>query len=521
MPATIPTNIRSAVICDWLKGDRRNEIASRHHISTGAVSNIVAEWRNDLGSYDADSLRELALALKNLKLPPDQCALGFRTARMMLKSGVHEDDFNHFMNEIYQKCELMEISPDQISVYLSEIVKLSKVIFPSQIPDYLERRREEIEKTDQELGEKNQNLQYVNNQITAVHNRLNKMLEDENITSETIQWINMTKRQLESNGIRSNEIDSFIQCINGIKSLNYDVKKVLEKYSEHESLDISIESQKHILEKIRKDIETAKFELSFLNPRINTHRLKLSNLFQLESMGFGLEDLRYLLNTIKEIAKENNINTTNAVEKFFNDLDDYEQVAGFQNKLKQQREESNKLTIQIAAARSNLLAHQYIGPVLQSLLAKGVTENDIIDINAILSLIELDYFNRNLHKQQLIEDLENYKNFKKLMQSLEQHKINLERNNSILESHKQQLEKFINLYLIFLLSFLEDIKSSLNRKLHFENLHQIFLVCILNRAKGSKFSSSDEKKEDRESRENENDHSENHNHRKSNEGKSL
>jgi hypothetical protein len=516
MPATIPTNIRSAVIRDWLKGDSRNDIASRHHISTGAVSNIVTEWRNDLGSYDADSLRGLALALKNLKLPPDQCALGFRTARMMLKSGVHEDDFNHFINEIYQKCELIEISADQISVYLSEIVKLSKVVFPSQIPDYLERRREEIEKTDQELSEKNQNLQYVNNQITAVHNRLNKRLEDENITSETIQWINMTKRELESNGIRGNEIDSFIQCIKGIKSLNYDVKKVLEKYSEHESLDISIESQKHILEKIRKDIETAKFELSFLNPRINAHRLKLSNLFQLESMGFGLGDLRYLLNTIKEIAKENDINTTTAVEKFFNDLDDYEEIAGFQNKLKQQTEESNKLSIQIAAARSNLFAHQYIGPVLQNLLAKGVTENNIIDINAILSLIEPDYFNRNLHKQQLIEDLENYKNLKKLIQSLEQHKINLERNNSILESHKQQLENFINIYLLFWLSCLRHIRTSYNGKLYFENLHQIFLVCILNLAKNATFSPNDEEKEDGEDGENENDRSQKDSHSKSN-----
>jgi hypothetical protein len=264
---------------------------------------------------------------------------------------------------------------------------------------------------------------------------------------------------------------------------------------------------------MKKDIAAAEFQLAQLNPRINDKRLKLSKIFQLEKMGFDLQQLRYLLNTIKEIAKENDIDTDTAVEKFFNDLDDYEEIAGFQNKLKQQREESNKLSIQIAAARSILLAHQHIGPVLQNLLAKGITENDIININAILSLIEPDYFNRNLHKQQLIEDLENYKNLKKLIQSLEQHKINLERNNFILESHKQQLENFINFYLLFLLSFLGDIKSSLNRKLHFENLHQIFLVCILNLAKDLKFTPDDEKKEKGEK---ENDHSENGNHSKGN-----
>ncbi|HJS64375.1 MAG TPA: hypothetical protein VJ767_05905 [Nitrososphaeraceae archaeon] len=446
--------------------------------------------------------------------------MGFRTARMMLKSGVHEDDFNQFMNEVYAKCELLEISPDEITLYLNELVKMSKIVFPSQIPDYLEKKREEIQKIEQQLKEKNQNLISLNDETTAAENRLNKTLENENISSETIEWNYRTKKELENNGIPVNELDLFIQCVKGIKNLNYDVRKVLAKYSEYEYFVDLIESQKHIHEKMKKDIAAAEFQLAQLNPRINDKRLKLSKIFQLEKMGFGLEQLRYLHNTIKEIAKENDIGTDTAVEKFFNDLDDYEEIAGFQNKLKQQREESNKLNIQIATARSILLAHQYIGPVLQNLLAKGITENDIININAILSLIEPDYFNRNLHKQQLIEDLENYKNLKKLIQSLEQHKINLEKNNFILENHKQQLENFINLYLLFLLSFLGDIKSSLNRKLHFENLHQIFLVCILNLAKDAKFSSSDEKKEDREDRENENDHSENDNHRKRNEGKS-
>ena len=263
---------------------------------------------------------------------------------------------------------------------------------------------------------------------------------------------------------------------------------------------------------MKKDIAAAEFQLAQLNPRINDKRLKLSKIFQLEKMGFGLEQLRYLLNTIKEIAKENNIHASTAVEKFLNELDYYEEVARFQNTLKQQREESNKLSIQIAAARSNLLAHQYIGPVLQSLLAKGVTENDIIDINAILSLIEPDYFNRNPRKQQLIQDLENYKNLKKLIQSLEQHKINLERDSSILENHKQQLENFINFYLFFFLSFLGDLKSSLNRKSYYENLFQVVFVCILNLPKDTKSSTNEEKKEG----EKQNDDSENDNDQENN-----
>lgn len=286
--------------------------------------------------------------------------MGFRTARMMLKSGVHEDDFNQFMNEVYAKCELLEISPDQINLYLNELVEMSKIVFPSQIPDYLEKKREEIQKIEQQLKEKNQNLISLNDETTAAENRLNKTLKNENISSETIEWNYRTKKELENNGIPVNEFDLFIQCVKGIKNHNYDVKKVLDKYSEYEYFVELIESQKHIHEKMKKDIAAAEFQLAQLNPRINDKRLKLSKIFQLEKIGFDLEQLRYLLNTIKEIAKENDIDTDTAVEKFFNDLDDYEEIAGFQNKLKRQREETNILNIQIATARSILLAHQHM-----------------------------------------------------------------------------------------------------------------------------------------------------------------
>ncbi|MGB9169143.1 MAG: hypothetical protein WCB31_09480 [Nitrososphaeraceae archaeon] len=256
-----------------------------------------------------------------MKLTPDQCALGFRTARMMLKSGVHEDDFNQFINEIYAKCELLEISPEQIILYLNELVKMSKIVFPSQIPDYLEKKRDDIQRLDQQLKEKNQYLMSLNDETMAAENRRNKMLENENISSETIEWNYRTKKELEDNGIPVNELDLFIQCVKGIKNHNYDVKKVLAKYSEYEFLDQLIESQKNIHEKIKKDIETAEFQISWLNPRINNDRLKLSKLFQLERMGFDLQQLRYLWNTIKEIEKENDITASAAVEKFFKDLD--------------------------------------------------------------------------------------------------------------------------------------------------------------------------------------------------------
>lgn len=82
MPVHISPDIRAAVIRHWLMGDSRNEIASRFVISTGAVTNIVNDWRNNLGNLVADDLRELSLSLKKAQMSPIECASGLRIGKM-------------------------------------------------------------------------------------------------------------------------------------------------------------------------------------------------------------------------------------------------------------------------------------------------------------------------------------------------------------------------------------------------------------------------------------------------------
>jgi hypothetical protein len=52
-----------------------------------SVTNIVNEWRVDLGLPSANALRELGVTLKRVGITPAQCALGFRTATLMHRIG--------------------------------------------------------------------------------------------------------------------------------------------------------------------------------------------------------------------------------------------------------------------------------------------------------------------------------------------------------------------------------------------------------------------------------------------------
>jgi hypothetical protein len=49
MPAKFRDPIRSLVIQQWLQGRPRNDIASENGTSSGAVTNIVKDWRYNLG----------------------------------------------------------------------------------------------------------------------------------------------------------------------------------------------------------------------------------------------------------------------------------------------------------------------------------------------------------------------------------------------------------------------------------------------------------------------------------------
>ena len=458
MPAAISETIKKIVLHDWLEGKSREEISSRNKISTGAVSNIIEEWRTDLANYDIDALRALSLSLKNFKLTPEKSAAGFRVAMMMLKIGVTEESFNYFINEIYNRCQQLNISPEQIGIYIQEIVLLSHLVIPSKIPQFLENKRKEIEAIENESIQKRQELLELDKEVTQAQNRLDNLLEREKISIETIEWQDNIKQELEKEGIPVDDLQLLVQCVKGIKKKNYDPRQVVLQYSDYNELNKIVKALEISKEKGGIELQDIESRLSFLKNEINKNSLKLDKIGQLEKIGFGLQELKILDSTLKEIALENDLENDLVLQKFFSDLTEYEKTTGFRNLLEKNVQENNHLNEQIAIARANLSAHKFLGPILQNLLNKNVTEKDIMDINAILSLGGgSDYFTRdNFDKQSLIQDIEKYKTIKQSLSSLEEQNKGLEKETIKLEKDKEKLEKYMSFYMSFLYGSYSD-----------------------------------------------------------------
>ena len=101
-------------------------------------------------------------------------------------------------------------------------------------------------------------------------------------------------------------LSQFVDCVKGIAKENYNVTKVLELIEDYDNLLDYIQLYK-------KEVGAKKDELNLLNQEINSrkglldsYRIKSDIAENLERMGFGINELRLLCDTLMEIGRENN-----------------------------------------------------------------------------------------------------------------------------------------------------------------------------------------------------------------------
>ena len=237
MPSATGIDVKSGVIYEWLRGNSRDKIAEIYNISTGGVTNILNEWRNNIGAYIAEDLRELSLSLKKANLTPIQCSIGFRVTKIMQRLGITEDQFEFFMSDVYDRCQKLELGPDQIEKYLMETINISKIVFPSQIPNYINTKKMEIENLQDKVENLEEVISNLNIQKTVIEKKLNSLADSNNISREAITWYKNIKNAFENAGISIDNVSTFIHCLNVMKREGYDIDKILKKFAEYENVD--------------------------------------------------------------------------------------------------------------------------------------------------------------------------------------------------------------------------------------------------------------------------------------------
>ena len=348
MPVKLPESLKSGVIRQWLRGIERDKIASEFGISGGAVTNIVNEWRQAINFPVADELRELAVNLRKIGITPGECAIGCRVSMMMNRMGVGNDQLQSFLSDVYKRSVDLGLTPQNIASYLRDLLEFSNTLVFSQIPAYLEQKKlekDQLEKEVQKLKVDKEQLQLEKSNSQSL---LEMAKEHYNTTIQQLRWYSGLKEELAKYGIPVDDISHLAKVVDGARALGYDPVKIM-----NESSNLRLVSSQYIFYQNR--LTVVKYELDSLTRArigleqlIQSHNQTLSIYNELDSIGFGLKELKLLYHTVEEISIANKMPIGDAVKKFLKDIDDnYDDWLGFESKAQKLISEITTLTQQI------------------------------------------------------------------------------------------------------------------------------------------------------------------------------
>ena len=340
MPLRISRDTRDHVIRNWLAGEPRDKIASDSELAAGTVSNIIGKWRQELGHPTADALRQLAIDLKRLGITTTECAVGFRTVSTIKKLGLaaadEEKGLESFVSDIYNKCRHYGLQPDKLVELAIQILDLLKSIPLSQIPNYIEEKSKDKQRLEEEIK------RLLGRKVSA-QLECEEALQKKKVTIDILQKFTHTEEMLLEYDLSTEDISNLITALNNAQQLGYDANTIAEKISTIESLAKKEKELKNNLMVVEDELRMFKHATFLLSQEIDKHQSTLVVYEKLQSLGFGLKELKVLSNTILEIAIANNVDCSIAVKKFFQDLEEKNDLTKTVDELKQEKKRMEAL----------------------------------------------------------------------------------------------------------------------------------------------------------------------------------
>jgi len=151
MTLSFSKSLKEGIIKEWLRGKNRDTIAHENGLSTGTVSNIVKEWKEEIGSLSADQLREFTVTLRNVGISPLQCGQGFRILNILYDLGFSEDNIEMFALDVCKMCKNIGLQPDKIALHIKELIDLTEKVPLDQLSGHIERNKIMLEESEEEL----------------------------------------------------------------------------------------------------------------------------------------------------------------------------------------------------------------------------------------------------------------------------------------------------------------------------------------------------------------------------------
>jgi hypothetical protein len=168
MTQAIPQELRDKVIREYLKGKGRNKIAISIGLGEGTVTNIVQEWRQQVGEYESDKVVELAKHLREAGITADDCVQRTRITNKIGELDIDEDKFLKITEDIQMKSIEKGVPPEMCGELLSQLFNISQQenLRLDEIPNLLRQKVNEIKALEAQLKQNNVTLENINSYLS-------------------------------------------------------------------------------------------------------------------------------------------------------------------------------------------------------------------------------------------------------------------------------------------------------------------------------------------------------------------
>ncbi len=370
---TITANTRACVIGHYFLGDSRDETNSACDASNGSISMIWKDLEQTIGPEGKRS-REMTVQLRKDGYDIPGALQGSKIARNLTRMGVDLNRIESFTDGLYKKSIERGRSPESVAESACKLIDIeeeSKLSYES-IPLKVKEEADTLARTKQELAD-------IKTRLTQAREEEQSALKEKHTTRESVDRYVRVREGLKPFGVDMDlETERSANIFSNLKEQDYDIKSLLREAGDHRSL---AKEDRDLI----KSIETHVVENQECQKRLEKSKEICSELNMVKRLGFTTDFLKQLRQTLLRIGSARNLSPHQIIEKFFNDLKEYDEKVGFDYQVEKANSELEMIQseLKLENAKLNALHRDMVDTkevinAIKSLGKRGVKKGAII-----------------------------------------------------------------------------------------------------------------------------------------------
>ncbi|MGB9169221.1 MAG: hypothetical protein WCB31_09875, partial [Nitrososphaeraceae archaeon] len=382
----LPTqeHIKSAVINAWIQGTTRDRIALELNISTGSVSNIIEQWKNRIGLFDATHLRQLGLALKKAGISPLQCVDGARINNLIKQLCIDEDHLLDFLQKLYNESKKERLLPADIARLVKVINSFPEINSLNEIPKYINKRRQEKIKLDIDIYNKKHEIQKLDREKERKGKEIQDLQDDLDSVRKGMQnerknflLFKHAKDELKKHGIDIYVLESLIDVIKIFQEMHFKPLTILSEFSDIKAYRDLVENKARKIKGLQSHIQDLKTICDNYETKIDSNEHMVLSLKQLERLGFNASDMKNLERAFSDISNKYGLNKNEIKSLFFRYIDRLYSLLTLEKEILEKADKLSLLNSEISSGRKIMESQPIVSSILQNLINAGLNEHDI------------------------------------------------------------------------------------------------------------------------------------------------